>query len=253
MIGPTPQFFGRKTRSLWPDGTVRVALVLWLVVASAWVSACGSDPPRDAADEPEDPPELPNPFDHLRPRAGDVLVPPLIGFRWDWNHAGSDEPGSNGLAQGEFSPLAGRTEAGGPGETPADDEDPPDGVQDDDSEDDAGSDTQHRADSSEPEDPDAPPDLEGGDQPSERDRVDAYPIEGPAPSRVVLPEDPLFRVVLVDSIGAIYARVITTATSVRVPLPPNTGPGPYWWYVEQLAPGDSTLVAKSVTETFEIR
>lgn len=223
------------------------------------------DAPRSTSME-----NVPNRFVELRPRAGDVLVPPQIGFRWRWLEPGAElAGGATGLDAGEFrsgapaedavpeaasdTSLAGR--ASPPGDAWMGD---PDGSA-------PGDETAGL-----PEDDDSGRPLDAGSAPaattgvddlaalppdhdSESERVDAYSgLESPAASLGPGP-DQLFRVEMVDSLGAVYARVVTSASSLRVQLPPHVAPGTYLWRVELLAVEDSSVIGRSSLESFEIR
>lgn len=269
---------GRATPALF------AALLLFVVFA-----ACGRGEEDSAAAAAEEEAEvvLPNPFVDLRPKAGDVLVPPQIGFRWRWVETGAgmsaDAAGTGdaaGLAHGEFS-ARGETPEGRPGPDMEGDSSPPGdqgdgasggeangtdavpGLREDgtvasgaaagaDVEPDPGAtggpDFASRVGEGDSEGADA-----DGEHPlSELERTDAYPEE-PTPTVIRAAGPRLFRVVMVDSIGAIYARTVTSASSIRVLLPPHTEPGPYRWHVEELAFSDSSVIARSAAETFEIR
>ena len=245
--------------------TIIALMAAFIVLAGTSFLGCGRDGEPAESGEETAADSIPNFFTDLRPRSGDVLVPPQIGFRWTWAGAAADagdHPG--GLSRGEFS------SSGNPTEGAEAEEDTDSGADESgDSEESSALDESDGSDESDgagavdrearpasgggPDDPEGLAELSGGDQPSELQRVDAYPNGESRFVRTALPEDPLFRVVMVDSIGAIYAQVLTKSSSIRVPLPPQTGPGPYTWHVELVSEVDSSTVARSASETFEIR
>ncbi|MCA9726548.1 MAG: hypothetical protein R3E12_08830 [Candidatus Eisenbacteria bacterium] len=151
----------------------------WLVLAALCISGavgCGREEPnplpaREERAADKHPPSAGR-FVDLRPRAGDVLVPPRIGFRWRYL-AGADSVGELGSE---------------------------------------------------------------GSNPSAEDH-------GPAPA---------FRLQVVDSLNVPYVRTETRDSDIRVTLPPGTPPGIYAWWVECVAPDDTTVLAASDRETFRI-
>lgn len=126
-------------------------------------------------------PELPNPFSELRPRAGDVLVPPQIGFRWVLTGAedASDDPAA--LRSGEFSVDSGAVVANGDvSETTEDqDEDAAEATDASDMADDQSGGSADPGGRDSVDQDDDPPELPEGDTPSELERVDAYPNGDP--------------------------------------------------------------------------
>ena len=241
---PNPPREGRA----WP-----AALLSGLLALGFLAGGCGGQ--TETQEEVAPAPELPNPFSELRPRAGDVLVPPQIGFRWVLTGAedASDDPAA--LRSGEFSVDSGAVVANGDDSetTEEPDEDVAEASDASDMADDQSGGSADPGGRDSVDQDDDPPELPEGDTPSELERVDAYPNGDPPPRSVEIPKERLFRVVMVDSIGAIYANVVTAANSIRVPLPPHTEPGRYEWHVELLTASDSTVVAQSERETFEIR
>ncbi|MEZ4648393.1 MAG: hypothetical protein R3E97_06295 [Candidatus Eisenbacteria bacterium] len=110
-----------SAQRLGVDGRARRRL-LWLALGAV-IAGCGGEPGTTTQD-PASAVELPNPFTELRPHAGDVLVPPQIGFRWALSGADGSEEDPAALRSGEFSADSGADDPASSDADGAEGEDP---------------------------------------------------------------------------------------------------------------------------------
>lgn len=114
---PTLEHPRRRRRFPWRPIGILVVLLVALWAAWRWMPRTHPDPEANGGDRVESSsgtaPEVvkvPGAFSDLRPRDGGILVPPRIGFRWQFHPeevvavgSGSPEPRSE---EGEPAPLA---------------------------------------------------------------------------------------------------------------------------------------------------